>query len=74
MLLPHLEWFFAAYGDLNASRPVGLDMNPIPFSELRAYGEFYRVAGDDFEELKHHIQALDAAHRAHEAERSKKDE
>lgn len=41
---------------------------PIPWTSIDRYARRYGFAGDEFEELEHHIRALDSAYLEHQHE------
>jgi len=54
-----LEIFLAAFHDLESERVVGMDIGPIPRSAIRDYAIELDMDSDGFEDLYHHVRALD---------------
>ncbi len=53
---------YEAFATLSASRRIGMDISPIPISEIKAYADYYRI--NDYEQRRtflRRIQILDRA-------------
>lgn len=72
-LWPGLEFFFEAWRTLSMSRQQGFGPGPIPFESVLAYADYRQIAGDELDELLHHIQAMDRAYLIHVNAKADKD-
>jgi len=45
---------------------------PIPFSAICKYAECYKIAGEDFEDLRHFVRVLDNTLLQHHEQKSSK--
>ena len=52
-----LEFYLDAYRELDTSRPVGMDIMPIPFTAILEYFRIYELG--DFDEFLYLIRLLD---------------
>lgn len=64
--MPGLNPYFEAFRALTTDRPVGMGAGPIPWTSIDRYARRYGFNGDEFEELEHHIRALDSAYMEHQ--------
>ena len=57
-----LQWVWQGFWDLHFTRPVGLGIQPITFSEIKAYCELKRIVRrSDVDEFIALIRRMDAA-------------
>lgn len=54
-----LEIFLAAFHDLESERVVGMEIGPIPRSAILNYARELNMNDEGFEDLYHHVRALD---------------
>lgn len=60
----HVYW--QAYHELSTCRPVGMGVGPIPWTAISEYALRNGVFDpDDFDELVHHVRALDTTFLEH---------
>jgi hypothetical protein len=68
-LAPGLEFYLAAFYELESSRPMGLDVGPIPWTALQDYALSLGLDDEEQDDLKHHVRALDVAYLKHRAKK-----
>lgn len=60
-----LLWYWEAFREVSADRPVGMSAGRIPFSSIDRYADRYGIAGlDDFERLRAILRAMDSEYLA----------
>lgn len=55
------------------SRQQGFGPGSIPFESVLAYADYRQIAGEELDELLHHIQAMDKAYLTHVNAKTDKD-
>lgn len=68
-----LHFYFFAFHELSSSRPVGWGMMPIPWSTIAEYAVLFGLEADEFEDLVHHVRALDRVYLEYHASQTKKE-
>lgn len=58
-LLPGMEFYFAAFSDLDTTRPIGMELGPISWSAIQQYADYYELEPEAREDLHYHIRVLD---------------
>lgn len=72
-LSPGLGLYFAAFFDLTTCRSQGAySQGPIPWTAIDRYAEANEFAGEQRQDLFHHVRAMDEAYLAWARERAKK--
>lgn len=72
VLLPGLEFYYAAFWNLTTDRPIGMAEGPIPWSSMQRYCAQHGVTGFDFDRFIVLMRMMDNAYGEHrESERSK---
>lgn len=66
-----LHFYMLAFNDLESERPVGMDVGPIPRSAMRDYAIELDLTDEEFDDLYHHVRALDIAYLKHRAKKNK---
>lgn len=63
-LMLGLDIYVIAYNELQADRPIGMDVGPVPWSAIHRWGDFHGITDpDDLETLVHHIRAMEVCDR-----------
>jgi len=70
-LLPGLELYFAAWVDLDTTRPVGFELGPISWSAIQEYAAYLCLEAEDRDDLHYLIRVLDNAFLMYHRKRSR---
>lgn len=54
-----LQFYAAAFHDLDSERVVGIDLGPIPRSAIMNYARELEMDMVEFDDLYHHVRAMD---------------
>lgn len=72
LVFEDLEWAWSAWQALSGSRQITMGgAGPIGFEAIDRYAARYGIVGDEFEELREYVSAMDAAYLAHGKDEAK---
>lgn len=62
-----LRFWYNAFLDLSADRPVGMGEGPIPWTSIERYAERWDLDEDESDDLHHHIRSMDKTYLKYRA-------
>ena len=73
-LMRGLDLYYEAFWRLDTCRSVAMDLGPIPWTAVHAYGTEMRLSRRQRQDLHHHVTAMDLAYRKWVRERRPKEQ